>query len=44
MDGVGGLNVGYGIVSFFSFFLSFLISQGDDMMCMRLTTLLHYSS
>ena len=31
MDGVGGLNVGYNIVSF-SFFS---ISQGDDMMCMH---------
>ena len=29
MDGTGGLKVGYGIVSFF------LISQGDDMMCMH---------
>ena len=32
MDGVGGLNVGYGIVRFFVFVL---ISQGDDMMCMH---------
>ena len=34
MNGVSGLNAGYGIVSF-SFFLSFLISQGDDMMHMH---------
>ena len=33
MDGVSGLNVCYGIVSFF------WISQGDDMMCIHW---LHY--
>ena len=35
MNGVGGLKVGYGIVNFFFIYLFFLISQGDDMMCMH---------
>ena len=38
MNGVGGLQVSYGIVNFF-----FLISQGDDR-CVCTNTLLHYCS